>query len=127
MTEVSSGENVGVDLCGAERRGEVGAMACEIRIRNLLGCYRGTAGLLGLAGAGLDHVNVGSCPGEENEDEWPDLESLIRRWPRDVGSAQREGCSRADAVGCAGTLQSSQSVVFCQKGLSGHGGRVGQR
>ncbi len=95
---MSLGEKVGVDFSGAERRGEVGAMVCEIRILNLFGCHRRPTGLLRLAGAGLHHVNVGSCSGEEDEDEWPELERLIGICPRDVCSAIREGCSHADTV-----------------------------
>ena len=72
-----SGENVGVDVLGAERRGEVGAWICETRQGNLLRCHSGATGLLGLAGAGLDHVNVGSCSREEYEYKWPDLEALV--------------------------------------------------
>ena len=93
-----SGEKVGVDFSGAERRGEVGAMVCEFPTLNLFGCYRGATGLLGLAGAGLDHIHVGSCSSEEDEYEWPDLEGLIGLWPRDVCSVVGKTCSRADTV-----------------------------
>ena len=73
MTEVSLGEKVGVEFSGAERRGEVGAMVCEVRILKLLWCYRRATGLLGLVGAGLDHGHVSSCSGEEDEDKWPEF------------------------------------------------------
>lgn len=69
-----------------------------MRMLNLFGCHRGATGLLGLAGAVLDHVNVGSCSGDEDEDEWPDLEGLIGVWPRDVSSAAGKSCSRVDRV-----------------------------
>lgn len=77
MTEVSSGEKVGVGFSGAERRGDVDAMVCEVRLLELLWRHRGATRLFGLAGAGLDHVNVGSCSSEEDEDKWPELEGLI--------------------------------------------------
>ena len=75
-------------------------MVCETRKLNLFGCHGGATGLLGLAGAALDHVNVGSRSGKEDEDERPDLEGLIGVWPRDVCSATGESCSRPDTVYC---------------------------
>ena len=98
MTEVSSAEKAGVDFSGADRRGEVGAMVSDNRTLKLLWCHRRATRLLGLVGAGLDHINVGSCSSEEDEDEWPNLEGLIRLWPRDVCSAVRGSWSRAAAV-----------------------------
>ena len=64
----------------------------------LFWCHRGATGFLGLAGTGLDHVYVGSCSGEKDEDEWPDLESLIGVRPRDVCSTIEEIRSRADTI-----------------------------
>ena len=60
--------------------------------------HRGATGFLWLAGAGLDHVNEGSCSGKEDEDEWPDLDGLIGVWPRYVGSAIGKTCCGAEPV-----------------------------
>ena len=87
MTEVSSAEKVGVDFSGADRRGEVGGMVSDNLTLKLPWCHRRATRLLGLVGAGLDHINVGSCSSEEDEEEWPNLDGLIGLWPRDVCSA----------------------------------------
>lgn len=94
-----------------------------MRILKLLWCHRGATGLLGLAGTGLNHVNVGSCSGEEDEDEWPDLERLIGVWPRDVCSTIGEICCRADTPLRNRIFQPSERIVFGRKGTSGHVGR----
>ena len=127
MTEVSSAEKVGVDFSGAERRGEVGAMVYDNRTLKLLWCHRRATGLLGLVGAGLDHVHVGSCSSEEDEDEWPELEGLIRLWPRDVCSAIRESCSPADAVLYNWIFRPCENLISCRKSVSGHVARVCDR
>ena len=89
---------MGVGFSGADRRGEEGAMVCEIRKLKLLGCHSGATWLLGLAGTTFDHQNVGSRSGEEDEDKRPDLEGLIGGWTRYVSSAIWESCSVPDAV-----------------------------
>ena len=99
-------------------------MVCEIAKLNLSGCHRGPTGLLGLAGAGLDHINVGSCSSEEDEDEWPDLKGLIGIRPRDVCSAIGKNCCRADTVWKYWTFQPSENIVFLREGLNGHEGRA---
>ena len=54
----------------------------------LFGSYGGAARLLGLAGAGFDHGHVGSCSGEEDEDEWPDFEGRLVGVARCVSPAE---------------------------------------
>ena len=70
----------------------------KIRTLDLFGSHRGATGLLGLAGADLDQVDVGSCSGEEDENERPEFEGLIGLCSRDVRSAGGESCSAADTV-----------------------------